>query len=56
MNTFTCPRCRQELKWVPDGCRDPQCPRDTLEHMEAEAALGTVREAFDRVIEEGDTP
>ena len=36
--TFTCPRCLEELEYVPDGCRDPRCPRDTLEHLEMEDA------------------
>jgi len=36
-STFECPRCGEVLDCVPDSCRDWQCPRDMLEHLEIAA-------------------
>lgn len=46
--TFECPRCGEPLKSAPDGCRDWQCPRDTLEYLEADAEKAKLyRDEFD---------
>lgn len=47
MITIQCPRCDQEIEGVPDGCRDPCCPRveieDAFEEREDEIAWHTLR-------------
>lgn len=35
--TIQCPRCDQQIDGVPDGCRDPNCPREEIEAALEEA-------------------
>lgn len=34
--SITCPRCSEQIEGVPDGCRDPACPRQEIERLERE--------------------
>ena len=34
--SITCPRCSEQIDGVPDGCRDPSCPRQEIEALERE--------------------
>ncbi len=38
--TIMCPRCGEQVDGVPDGCRDPSCPRAEIEDALEKQAAG----------------